>query len=272
METAREVAPEIDRLALAVHDIVMADHGPWVTEASSKVGLSGPGMSYQFAEFLLAGQLTTDIAERRSPYWPTSAVNRWLDELAEKELIVEKGGFLAVTSRFRPFLEGLLDLMASVAAELWSGYEATIDIATAAASEINGGVTDDFVVAAAHGKIPDPEDRYLRLHKHLYTLRYIRQHAHVEAWRRQDLTAGQMVLLTKLWLGETPEPDEPDLGALVEREYVEAKHPKLSSAGRLIRDRIEVDTNHLAQPFFDILDDDSSVRFAEALHQLPGDG
>jgi len=84
----------------------------------------------------------------------------------------------------------------------------------------------------------------------------------------QNITASRMILLTRLWHDETLEDGEADLGRLVELKYVAGKIPELSAVGRAIHGLIERETNHLTQPFFDILDDDSSLRFAEALGTL----
>lgn len=270
MELAQRVAPEIDRLVLAVNEKVEADHGRWLLETAQKAGLAAPGPAKHFADFLLAGRLTADLARRRSPYGPPERIAQWLGDLVTRDLIVEDDGFLAGTSRLQHLLEGILEVRAEVATNMWSAHELAVEVAALGASMVIGEIPDEYAVAAAHAALPEPEDHYLRLHSRLTTLRYIRQHAHVAAWRRRDLTAEQAIALTRLWKEEDLDPDHPAVPSLVELGFVDAKDPVLTAEGRAIRQMIEEETNEGTQPVFDVLGAEMGDEFADALERLPG--
>lgn len=270
MELAQRVAPEIDRLVLGVNEGAEAEHGRWLLETAQKAGLAAPGPATHFADFLLAGRLTADIARRRTPYAPPRRIAEWLGDLVTRDLIVDDAGLLAGTSRLEHLLEGILEVRAEVATNLWSEHESAVDVAAMGASMVIEEIPDEFVVAAAHASLPEPEDHCLRLHSRLTTLRYIRQHAHVEAWRGRNLNAEQVIALTRLWKEHDLDPDHPAIPSLVELGYVDTTALVLTTVGSEIRQMIEEETNRNTQPVFDVLGNEMGDEFAEALTSLPG--
>jgi hypothetical protein len=138
------------------------------------------------------------------------------------------------------------------------------------AGEIGDAASDDHVVAVAHRRLAQPADPYLLLQHRLVTLRYIRQHDHAIAWLAKGLTAADMVVMTKLW--QTNQEGEPGngLARLIELGFVEGDPPRLSSAGRQVREAIELDTNERAQQTFDVVNQRAANEFLAALRRLPG--
>lgn len=269
MGIAREAAPEIDRLVLSVRNL-----GPERTarlaELAREQGLETMELLPHFADFLLAGVLTKELATLRMRYWPPSRVLGRLDELKAKHLIIQGESGLSATSAMRPLLEALLAAQAEKAAELWRDHDEDVATATEIAGEIRDAATVDHVVAVVHRGLPEPTDAFHRLEHRLLTLRYIRQHDHAEAWLARGLTAPGMVLMTELW--QTSHLSEPDdgLARLVELGFVEADPLRLTVTGREVREAIEAETNERAQQSFDGLDGPSATRFMAALRRLPG--
>jgi hypothetical protein len=124
-------------------------------------------------------------------------------------------------------------------------------------------------VAATHRTLPAPEDPYLRLHSRLVTLRYVRQHDHVEAWSAHGLTAAAAVAMTALWQGEDVDASA-GLTELVSRDLASEDPPALNDAGRRMRAEIETDTNERAQAIFSALGEDETAEFLAVLRRLPG--
>ena len=102
------------------------------------------------------------------------------------------------------------------------------------------------------------------------TLRYIRQHDHVEAWRAENLTPLEIVEMTRLRHGEDVEASAPGLELLIERGYARTDPPSLTSKGKDVRDGVEDETNRRAQESFHVLNDRSATEFLAALRTLPG--
>ena len=157
---------------------------------------------------------------------------------------------------------------ATEAAAAWRGHEDAVDPAARFARIVAASVSSDHLVAAAHRECPEPDDRYQRLHQRLVTLRYVRQHDHVQAWKGADLVADEIVALTHLWHDEEPG-DSPAVARLRETGLVDGEPPALTPQGREVRDAIEHDTNHRARESFSVLDERTSTEFLAALRALP---
>ena len=269
MGITREAAPEIDRLVLSVWNLGSARRGR-LADLAREAGLESLELLPQFADFLLAGALTSELATLRLRYRPTSKVLARLDELKAMHFISQGENGLAASPTLRPLLEGLLAARAEKAAELWGDYADDVATATEVAEKIGHAASLDHVVAVVHGRLPEPADRYHRLGHRLLTLRYIRQHDHAEAWLARGLTAAEMVLMTQLW--QTDQVDEPNEGSarLVELGLVETDPLRLTVTGRKVREAIETETDGRAQQAFDVLDGTDGTGFLAALQRLPG--
>ena len=223
----------------------------------------------QLGDFLLAGVLTNKIATSRSPYRPREVVRARIHGFLEQGLVEHRGPAFAATDELRPLIGTFMDARADAAAQLWRGHEDDVDEASRTAHELGALVPDDHVVAAVHHTLPEPEDRYLRLHSHLVTLRYVRQHDHAEAWLAEGLTASEIVVMTALRNGEDVASDEA-VAQLVARGLASDDPPALTDAGQRMRAEIEADTNERAQAIFSALGENETADFLAVLRRLPG--
>jgi hypothetical protein len=262
---AADVAPEIDRLVLAVNDAV--DDARLSAAAGERI--VDWMVVNQLGDFLSAGVLTEQIATSRSPYRPREVVRSRLHGLLEQGLVEHRGKALAATDELRPLIRAFMDARAEAAASRWRGHDDDVDQASRTAEELRSLASDDHVVAAAHRSLPAPDDPYLRLHSRLVTLRYVRQHDHVEAWLARGLTAAGAVAMTALWQGESVDASA-GLSELMSRELASDDPPALTDAGRRMRAEIETDTNERAQAIFSALGESKTAEFLAALRRLPG--
>jgi len=191
-----------------------------------------------------------------------------IHELVEQGLVEHRGKALAATDELRPLIGTFMEARADAAAQLWQGHEDDVDQASGMAHELGSLVSDDHVVAAVHHALPEPEDPYLRLHSRLVTLRYARQHDHVEAWLAEGLTAQEIVVMTALWNGEDVASDE-TVAQLVARGLASDDPPALTDAGQRMREAIEADTNERSQAIFSALGEDETAEFLAVLRRLP---
>lgn len=273
MGIAREAAPEIDRLVLFVRKL-----GPQQDARLAKLaracGLESLELLPNFGDFLLEGVLTNELAILRMPYSTPDKVLGRLDELEGKRLIEKRETGLAATPDLRPLLEAMAAAWTEVAAAAWGGHREDLTTATDAAGIVGRAASDDHVVAVVHRELPEPTDPHHLLEHRLVTLRLVRQHDHVAAWKARGLTAPATVLLTKLWQADSladrlVDPGE-GLTHLIELGLVEADPLSLTARGREVRDAIEAETNQRAQQTFDVLDEAAGVDFLAALRHLPG--
>ena len=261
---AADVAPEIDRLVLAVNGAV--DNAR--LSAASGDRIVDWMVVNQLGDFLAAGELTQQIATSRSPYRPREVVRARIHDLVEQGLVEHRGKALGATDELWPLIRAFLDARADAAATMWRGHEDDVEHASRTAEKLRALASDDHVVAAAHRALPAPEDPYLRLHSRLVTLRYVRQQDHVEAWMAHGLSAVEAVTMTALWQGETVEPGAA-LADLISRGLA-SDDPALTDVGRRLRDAIETDTNERAQVIFDALGENETAEFLAVLRRLPG--
>ena len=260
MHSARRAAPEIDRLVLAVNGALGKGDEVLVREA----GLSEPGFVRGFADWLLTVGLEREVANGRIPYAASGSVDTWLDEAAAAGAIELRDGRFFATDRLVPFATSIMDRRAAVAAGMWGRHTQEIATVTVGLRAMIAAAPSEFRVATSHCEIPEPADRYLAAHQRLTTMRYIRAHAHISAWRDAELTPFEIVAMTGLWRGGR---NGGIPGSLVQRGY--ADPDGLTEEGEMVRQEIEIVTNQRVQPVFDVLDDPEP--FLAALEALPSE-
>ena len=263
--SAAEVAPEIDRLVLAVNNAV---DGARLSEAAGDRVLDWMLLN-GLGDFMVAGVLTEEIAALRSRYRPRDVVLRGLHELERQGLVEQQGPALAATEELRPTIEAMMDARTAAATTMWRGHENDVEQASRTAQALAELASDDHAVAAVHRALPAPEDPFLRLHSRLVTLRYIRQHDHAAAWLGQELTVAEIVAMTGLWNGDDVAPGD-GLSLLVARGLASDDPPALTDAGRNMRAEIEADTNERSEAIFDALGENETAEFLAVLRGLPG--
>lgn len=270
MELAREAAPDIDRLVLSVNALASAQYDEQLLARARGIGLDSLALLPHFADFLLAGVLTAQVARLRMRYMPPERVDARLDELTRLGLVSSQDGRLVAVDQMRDLLEELLWARARAATELWAGHDDAVATATRFSRRVSDAASPEHDVSVAHREVPEPADPYLALHTLLTNLRYIRQHDHAVAWSSRGLTAPAMVPMTALWNGGSVAPDADGVDELVAAGYATREPVALTPAGEEVRDAIEAETNERAQVSFDVLDDTEGQAFLDALRSLPG--
>lgn len=269
MDVTREAAPEIDRLVLSVNGRMSRLHDDRLSGLASERGLDSLELLPHFADFLLAGRLTADLATLRMRYWPPERVLGRLEEWERRGLIEDGSRGLQATREMETVLEALQSARADTAADMWSAHGDEVATATHHARQVSASASSEHDVAVAHRELPEPADPYLRLHQYLTNLRYIRQHDHAQAWVSRGLTAPAMVVMTSLWHGDPVDPGADGLDEL-QASGLAAGPAALTDAGRELREAIEEDTNRRAQASFRVLDAAAGAEFLTVLRKLPG--
>jgi len=260
MHSARRAAPKVDRLVIAVNTAV----GGGDEDLARDAGLSGPGLTPFFADFLLSVGIGRETAKLRIPYAAEGTVDDWLDESESAGALEVRDGRYFASERLVPLATAIRSAGAKIAAGLWDGHDKEVEIVTAGLRTIIAAAPEEFALASAHREIPEPNDRYLTLHQRLTTMRYFRAHAHISAWQEAGLTPFEIVAMTGLWRGGE---NGGIPGSLVQRGY--AEEDGLTEEGEMVRDEIEIVTNLRVQPIFDVLVDPS--QFLDALDTLPSE-
>ena len=265
---AARVAPEIDRLVLGVNRSVGPRHGRVLMAVARELGLDSLKLIPHFADFWLDGPLPADIAVARLPYAPEGSVLERLDRLVSMDLLSSTPAGFEPTPGFRPLLIASVAAREDVVVDTWTGFDDTISDLEPLVARVIGAVTESHPVAAAHRALTPAPGAFLRLYDRLVTMRFIRQHDHVEAWRALGMTPAGMTVLTALWHGETVPDDAPgwqtlEVGGLV-------LEGRLTEAGRRVRDQIEVDTNTRGERALSVLEEAEGDRLLELLMRLPG--
>lgn len=267
--TAREIAPEVDRLVWSVGRTVPDRHGERIRGLAAELGLESLFLMAPFAEFLVAGGIAREIAMQRVLYFDVQRIHDRFDELIANGFVAEDP-LLRGTDRLVPLLSMLLEARAETAAAAWAedieAVQASLPLVRRAIAAADGS----HIVAARHRELPDPDGAAAALVHSLITLRYIRQHDHAEAWRERRLTPADMAVLTPLWTGSAPAPDhdESAVSRLVERGWVEAEATALTPLGRSEREAIERATNEKNQHVYSALGPEARDLF-DALQSLP---
>ncbi len=271
MGMAVEASPEITRLVIGVNRRVAPEHGERLAAMARDIGLDSLDLLPPFADFLLDGLLTAQIARLRMRYAPPDRISARLKELEEKELIVLEGGAYRSTDTLSPLLKSMRSAVADVASKLWERNEVEISILTECARIVRETVTPDQVVATAHNRVREPLDRYSLLEHRLVTLRYMRQQDHAQAWTDQNLTAAEAAVMTALWRDEDVEISDEVADSLRDAEYLKKSQPfELTKKGTKTRQAIEDATNELSEHGFAALDEEAAARFLAALKAMPG--
>ncbi|HDL41927.1 MAG TPA: hypothetical protein ENG98_02795 [Actinobacteria bacterium] len=260
MHSARRAAPQIDRLVIAVNTAVGAGDEGLARDA----GLSAPGLTPFFADWLLSVGIEREIAKRRIPYAADGTVDSWLDEGAAAGAIEEREGRYFASERLVPLATSIRKAGTEKAAAFWGKHDNEVEIISTNLRTIIAEAPDEFSLASAHRQIPEPDDRYLALHQRLTTMRYFRSHAHISAWRAAGLTPFEIVAMTGLWRGSE---NGGIPGSLVQKGYAEADG--LTEEGDMVRGEIEIVTNQVVQPLFEVLGEPGPL--LDALDALPSE-
>lgn len=261
---ASRVARTVDRLVLGINRKVGPRHGHVLSAVAGELGLDSLKLIPHFADFWMSGPLRRNVAEARLPYAPIGSLEARLDVLTDLDLIRESGLGSEATARFRPLLAGVLAAREDVVTRAWETLPA-VEIRRVIQGVIDA-IPETHTVAAAHRALTPAPDPALRLYDRLVTLRYLRQHDHVEAWRAAGMSAEEMKVITPLWYQEPP-PDDPMTSSELKRRGL-VEEGALTEEGRRARDEIEADTDRRGEVAWSVLDAEDQQRLLDALSEV----
>jgi hypothetical protein len=289
---AREIAPHIDRLTIAVHK-----HGrPAGRALFEEFGLPGGGILIDARPILLAGPITLDDLATIERFARREDLSAALDEHVRQGMLSRddetEAAVYSTTARGQDLLLRLTDLHARTIAALWAVYgELLAGLATPATLMTDYAATalplERYPAFRLQHAAPVPlgaPPAYVLLLR-LTALRYLRADAHATALAAHQLDATQATTLTLLWRAAAPlaaeeitpghhigsEALDGALAALGRRGLVHEQHRRWlpTAEGRAARDEIELDTNRRAAPAYAALDVAERAAFLAGLRALP---
>ncbi|NND84911.1 MAG: hypothetical protein HKN46_07155, partial [Acidimicrobiia bacterium] len=216
-----------------------------VARHATELGLSTPAAFKHFSEWLLSSGITEEVAIARLPYLPDGAIAERIAEWRSVGVVRAHGGRLHAEAPLRPLLRAILDARAEAADAFWSGNDA-LEVAAGIVASVVDGLDPGLLVAHDHAQVPLPDHQGLAFHQQLTTLRYARAAAHVDAWKAVGLERDDVLALSSLWRGEpVTRGTTRRLAALGL-----AEGDRITDEGRLLRSRIEDDTDARNAPVF----------------------
>lgn len=259
-----EIATQVDRLVWSVNDLATFTPDPVVAAVIASSDEEMSRSISHFAVFWLEGPLELPLAEQRFPYDPPGRVDGHFHSLSVAGLLEETSAGWEPTLGLVPTLERVVSARREASSSLWKN-----DLLTCIAlvERVTSSIGSDHPVAHRHAALPASDEPPLRLFDRMTTLRYIRQHDHVESWSAVGMRADEMVALTRLIGDDTLE--VPD--SLVERGLVDASG-SVTDSGTALWLEIESETNRRNAETWSPLDDVEQRRLLGALTDLPGAG
>lgn len=275
MESIAALAsPQADRLVWSVNHGVAPAHGERLGTMARGLGLATLAPLPPTVDLLAAGVLTDPLLHTRFPYADQVELETAINEMVELDLITRSGDLLEVTAKMTPLTGALVAAQKSIAVDLWDGHDLDVTTVNTGAAAIAATTDGDHAVAVVHRELPLPAHPAHACFHRLVTLRYIRQHDHIAAWRSCGLTVQAVVALTSLWNDDEDGPPAVGLGELIEAglatpDSADAR-AMLTTEGRTLRNDIEAETNRRNDEAYAVLGDRASD-FVDALSRLPGD-
>ena len=191
----REIAAEVDRLALAVYVRVGPAHGDRLRTEAARLGLDSLAWIADVGEFVREDALTRAIASLRFVYGDQGrAVVHRLERAGH---LTGSEDDLVGSDTMKRVLAAGASALGSEATELWASHAAVVDRLTQLIGTVTGHLDDRWPLARAHAALAVPKDRCAGLHHRLVTLRYVRHDAHRTAWSDAGLTPREMVELSR---------------------------------------------------------------------------
>ncbi len=129
MSFPAEIAPVVDRLVLAVNTVSRAESKDRIAARCAQVGVDSPEFPGHYAEFLLAGRLTQDLAVSRLHYQPPERILGAVTGWERAGLSIRTGDRLAAGPELGELAEAILEERRVVATRMWSGHAGLVDTA-----------------------------------------------------------------------------------------------------------------------------------------------
>lgn len=243
-----DIAPVVDRLVLAVNTATRAEAHDAFEAIRAEEGIESPELPGHYAEFLLAGRLTEQLAVARLHYMDPDRISTTLATWAARGLTIADGERLAAAPGLARLASTILDTRRTVATRLWDGHLPEVERAIGVISPMLGHLPTRYLLASEHAALTPPADPFQRLHQHLTTMRYVRSQCHAEAWRARGMHRDEIAAMTRAW-----------------------HEGRLEGEDLALRLDIEADTNTCNAAEFEPLDTVARSDLLAALTALPGD-
>ncbi len=190
-EFAREVAPHIDRLAIAVH----RHASPAGRAVIRSYGLPNAGVLIDVRALLLGGPITFDDLATIERYAPRDGLQTALDEHVRQGMLAHVSNRYRLTARGRELLERLTVIQGETITILWADSTAGLPMLIDATTRVIAAATslprERYPAFTLMHAAPDPPAATAahRVLTRLTTLRYLRADAHAAAWSDRGLIA-----------------------------------------------------------------------------------
>ena len=193
---AAKIAPEIDRIRVAIAQGAMRRLGPLVSELGVSPG-AGPLLS-MFRNLPPGRRTNREAVDALFPYQPAETTAHALAELESAGVVAVADDEIRLTEKGVAVIDRLYAALVQVVDEMWRGVDAdfehlasiTAKAITAAAS--TGGPTF-HMLSPVYERAGTPAS--VRLAESLTPLRFHRFDAHVAAWRDAGLTPAEVQAL-----------------------------------------------------------------------------
>lgn len=289
VQYARDIAPHIDRLAIAVHR-----HGrPAGMALMREFGLPNAGILVDARPMLLAGPITLDDLAAAERFASRESLAVALEEHVRQGLLerddADSTPAYSSTSHGRDLLLRLTELQGQTITALWAVHAALLPALASFATYVVDYAAatlslDRYPAFRTQHAAPAPlgaTPAHLLLTR-LTTLRYLRADAHALALAAHSLDSAQAHALARLWRATEPlrladifQNGDPEIKRAALQNLrdrglanTDGEEWRISAAGRTRRDAIEEQTNRLAAPPFAALDADDRAAFLHGLAAL----
>lgn len=269
---AAELAIEIDRLALCIHQ--PTGRRPDLRAGLDPLGLPRISIVVVAARFLAAGRLLFADLASVSRYDAEADLRKILDSHVRRGLLVDDGGDVFTPSpAFQSAASLVLRLQGEEADRLWSTTSSLPRVAALAGAHVDAALDSALPLDAfrrqtgVHDTVPGSDAGQLLAH--VTELRYLRSDVHARCLADEGLSGPSARRLHRLWRGFEVD-GEIDRSLIGSGLVAAGTTPGLTARGAETRARVERATNDLFSSVFASLDDDASSELLTGMRTLAG--
>lgn len=241
-ELAATLAPQVDRLVVAVHHHTRAKRRQ-VRAIIDETGVPGPALLVDLRPFLLEGKrVRRSTIDALLRFVAEESAESLLGRLAAGGHLVPDGADMVASGAVRRYAVLTTRSQAAAMAKLWSRHDQTVRVALPPLRAVVAGARDAEPALPVFGPMallsePDQSEPYV-LHHLLTLMRYLRTDIHAEELAAAGLTPMAATVVDALWRSEAAVDAAP-----VPPGWIEPESGRLSVPGRRMRDGVEAATD-----------------------------
>lgn len=270
---AAELAKEIDRIALCIHQ--PTGRRPDLMAELVPLGMPRKSIVVVAARFLAAGRLSFADLASMSRYELEANIRKILDSHVRRGLLMDNGSDVFTPSQeFRSGASLVLRLQSEEAGRLWSSSSTLPSLSALARAHVAAALESDLLLDAfrrqtdVHDTVPRSDAGQLLAH--VTELRYLRSDIHAQCLAEEGLSGPSARMLHRLWRGFDVDGDIDR--TLIGTDLVDdGARPRLTARGQEVRERVEAATDELFAGLFDALDDGQSSDLLHGMSALAGE-